>query len=115
MGLFHGLPEPSQRALLGAVVAGAASAKADADAMAQAWRRGDMALIERNTHTGMLADTALRQTLFVARNQAWAADIATRLSRGAHPFVAVGAAHMAGPDGLPALLATRGFTVRRVE
>ena len=115
LSLFANLPEASQRALLVAGVRGAGQAEQDARVLEAAWRQGDIATIAVDTDSGVLADACLRQVLFLARNRAWAADIAARLSAGQHPFVAVGAAHMAGPDGLPALLAARGFSVRRVE
>jgi uncharacterized protein len=115
LGLFDSLPESAQRAMLENVVADAPHAQADARDLAQAWRRGDMDWIARQTQGGMLANPVLRSVLYEQRNQAWSAIIDDQLSRGRHPFVAVGAAHMAGAQGLPALLALRGYRVTRVE
>jgi uncharacterized protein YbaP (TraB family) len=63
----------------------------------------------------MLADPVLRHQLYLGRNHAWEAAITAAMTHGQKPFVAVGAAHMAGPDGLPALLAAHGYRVTRVE
>lgn len=110
--LFDSLPEKEQRDLLAAVVA---ELQAQGQSPADAWRRGDMAAIERETRRGMLADPELRAVLFTARNRAWTERIAAMLSAGKRPFVAVGGAHMAGEEGLPAMLAAKGYTVRRVQ
>lgn len=115
LGLFDNLPETAQRALLAAVVADADHAGEGTIKLAQEWRAGDMTSIARETHQGMMADPALRQMLYVRRNQAWVAVISSELAAGVHPFVAVGAAHMAGDEGLPGLLRARGFTVTRIE
>jgi hypothetical protein len=48
-----------------------------------------------------------------ARNPAMAERIAALHDEGLAVFAAVGALHMVGPDGLPALLARRGFRVER--
>lgn len=112
--MFESLPEQDQRDLLDAIVVEASATDAE-DRLGAAWKRGDMALMEAETRTGLLADRELREALLTSRNVAWAGKVAAMMRGGAHPFVAVGAAHMAGPDGMPALLAARGFTVTRVQ
>ncbi len=112
--MFDGLPESEQQDLLAGVVEEALSDRPE-DTLAKAWASGDMATIDREAHAGLLADAELREALLVNRNRAWVAKIAAMLQQGRRPLVAVGAAHMAGPDGLPALMAAQGYTVRRLQ
>jgi uncharacterized protein YbaP (TraB family) len=113
LGLFDAMPENEQRAMLTAVLRDAG--RAEDNALGTAWRKGNFAAIEAETRRGMLVDPALRETLFTARNKAWSEAIAARLLRGERVFVAVGAAHMAGADGLATMLRDRGFRVIRLQ
>ena len=113
LGLFDCLAEADQRDLLTAVVT---DQQGDEDSrLVESWRKGDMTAIERETRRGMLTDPQLRAVLFTGRNRDWTSRIAAAMRQGHRPFVAVGAAHMAGPEGLPALLAANGYKVTRVE
>lgn len=112
--MFDSLPEIEQQDLLAGVVEEALSDRPE-DTLAKAWASGDMATIDREAHTGLLSDLELRDALLVKRNRAWVVKLSAMLAQGRRPLVAVGGAHMAGPDGLPALLAARGLTVRRVQ
>lgn len=114
LGLFDTLPEREQRSLLNAVIAESAG-DVSGKRLVKAWAEGDMATLDREAHAGMMADPRLREALLVARNRNWAEQIAAMLKSGKRPFVAVGAAHVAGIDGLPEMLASKGFTVKRVQ
>ena len=114
LGLFDTLSAREQHSLLGAVVAESAGDGSDKK-LVKAWVEGDVATLDREAHSGMMADPRLREALLVARNRRWAEQIEAMLNAGKRPFVAVGAAHVAGIDGLPEMLAARGFAVKRVQ
>lgn len=112
---FATLSEAAQRWLLTAAVHGAARAAADYARLLAAWRRGDVAAVEQS-FAGELADAPeLRAALLTARNRAWADRLTDRAARPGTLLVAVGAGHLVGSDGLPALLSARGFRVARVQ
>lgn len=115
LGLFDALPEKEQRDLLNAVLRENDTPGGESAGLADAWRSGNFAKIEAESHRGLLADPELREALFTARNRAWAERIAQELANGRKLFIAVGAAHMAGQDGLAAMLAARGYTVTRLQ
>lgn len=112
--IFDDLPEPEQQDLLGAIIEEAAGA-ISSERLAKAWATGDLATLEKEMQTGILADAELREALMLGPNRDWTARVVAMLTQGARPFVAVGAAHMAGPEGIPALLTLRGYTVRRLQ
>jgi len=115
LAVFDRLPEQDQRDLLAGVIGEAASPPGERDPLYDAWAKGDLAALERENHTGFLADPELNEALLAGRNRAWVPMIAAILRAGRHPLVAVGAAHVAGDAGLPALLADEGFRVTRVQ
>lgn len=115
LAIFDRLPESAQRAMLTAVVRGHADAETDAERLTAAWLAGDVAMLERETTRGLLGNAQLHAALLKDRNEAWLAKVKPMIVRGDRPFVAVGAAHLLGPDGLIALLSAQGYRVRRLQ
>jgi uncharacterized protein YbaP (TraB family) len=112
-GAFDVLPAAEQADLLLAL-----AREADegfGERQVREWLTGDLAALERDSATGVLADPELREALQAARNRRWAERIDRLLQARERPFVAVGEAHMFGEANLPELLASRGYTVRRVQ
>jgi hypothetical protein len=63
---------------------------------------------------GQLLGAAQSETLLAARNRKWLPQLERYLAdKGA--FVAVGVSHMAGSEGLPAMLERAGYTVQRAK
>ena len=110
---FDGLSERDQADLLAGIAREAQSGRSDA--RVEAWLTGDVEALERDALGGILAYPRLREALLDARNREWAGRIDALLRDGRKPLVGVGAAHMLGDGGLPALLAARGYTVRRIQ
>ena len=88
--------------------------------MVSAWRRGDIDKLsavllaeERKLPDEMAKE--FHNSFLTERNVAMASKIESMLNEGERVFVAVGAMHMVGTDGLPTLLAQKGFEVKRLR
>lgn len=112
--VFDALPQREQKVLLQEVTKEAASDGDEEAAMIAMWLRGDDLGIAREANEGFLADAGLHTALLTNRNRDWADQLDTMLKGGAKPFVAVGAAHLAGSDSLQRLMMARGWDIKRV-
>jgi uncharacterized protein YbaP (TraB family) len=109
LGFFAGLSPGDQQIMLEATLADLANTRAEVDGLLKLWRQGDMDGIVRDFAGEAGASPSLNETLLAGRNRRWAAFLAGRMASPGRLFVAVGAAHFGGPDGLLALLAARGL------
>jgi uncharacterized protein len=112
---FDTLPEAEQRKMLNAILRGKANNRTSYKKLLAAWMRGDADGVLQEQGDSILASPVLRAALLDSRNRNWADKIAVMLDKGQRPFVAVGAAHVGGPEGVPALLAAKGYQVVRVQ
>ena len=79
-----------------------------------AWYAGDTDALDRfNNAEFRDKHPDLFQTLVVKRNQAFAMQIETLLKGDGVTFVAIGAGHLVGKEGVPAMLEKQGFKVTR--
>lgn len=86
--------------------------------LAAMWARGDLPRLQDYARWCECMDTpaerAQMRRLLEERNPALAEGIAALHAGGQRVFAAIGALHMVGSAGLPALLEQRGFTVTQV-
>lgn len=84
------------------------------DEMVRAWASGDVETIDRIVNEDMREQTPeMYEALIVRRNRNWIPQILTLLDGEGTVFIAVGAAHMTGENGVVELLRESGITVDR--
>ncbi len=77
-----------------------------------AWRSGDLAQVQQLViEPVQTADPQTFQQMFVARNQAWLPQIQAMFGNKERELVLVGLGHLAGSDGVLALLQQAGYQV----
>ena len=115
LGFLDGLPIEAQREmLLQTLLQGAALSEA-IDDLVMAWRHGDTATLEAGLLDSMGEQEALLAVLVTDRNRRWAETIATWLDDDRDYLVVVGALHLVGEDGVPALLDEAGFGIQQLR
>ncbi|MET3664781.1 TraB/GumN family protein [Caulobacter sp. 1776] len=115
--IFADLPEQAELTYLDDVAREQLSPPRDGVALERAWLKGDMARLGTRLVDRMKAERpALYDALLQRRNLAWADRLDAEMRQGGGTeLVVVGALHMAGAEGLPALMKARGYAVRRIQ
>jgi uncharacterized protein len=108
------LPVPMQLSFLRDTLRDVDKTKEELLSLVDAWKQGDTAAIAKLENDELKTqEPALYQQLIVQRNTAWAGKIRDMLKQPGTVFIAVGAAHLAGPDSVQAQLAKMGITVQQ--
>lgn len=116
IGMLAGFNDEVQQQMLLEAIEEAEKGPQQMERMAAAWESGDLATLEQMVVTDMRAEyPAVYEVLLANRNDAWVTVLRQELAGSGVDFVAVGAGHMLGEDGLIAQLRAAGFTVERVE
>ena len=115
LSYFDRLPETQQRLMLTSVIEESVDSQQAFEELFNAWMTGDLEQIVTLSDTGILNDPKTREFLLVTRNADWAEQLDKRLQKPGTSLVAVGAAHLAGPDAVQEMLAQRGYKVEKIQ
>ncbi len=111
---FADMPRMIELALLRSTMRDADKGTFRLTELIDAWKAGDVDAIARIGNDDMrLHEPKLYQRLLVQRNQVWATKIAAMLQQPGTVFIAVGAAHLAGPDSVQVQLRKLGISAQR--
>jgi uncharacterized protein YbaP (TraB family) len=113
--LFEALDPTTQRTLLTRAAEKSDDAVKDVGALTAAWGRGDVAALEKVINDDVDAVPTARKAIITDRNRRWSTWIQKRLEQPGTVLMAVGAGHLVGSDGVPAMLEAEGLKVSRVQ
>jgi len=115
--IFDNLSEKDQRHMLEEVINNGVDSRANFLKLLDAWLDGNSEALLDETDTGLLKSPAVKEALLNGRNRKWVNALINKLDNGTHKqyFVAVGAAHLIGKNGVPKLLQDAGYRVERIQ
>lgn len=118
LALFDNMSYPAQDRMLRDMLEPADPGALDLESMFAAWRCGDAAGLESVLDGMQSADPELlpfyEATIF-QRNASMAKGVQTVVAESQRAFIVVGALHLVGARGIPALLEQQGFQVEQVR
>ncbi|MGH6829498.1 MAG: TraB/GumN family protein [Rhizomicrobium sp.] len=79
--------------------------------LVEAWSAGQEDKLARIMNSDLMDEPDARKTLLTDRNRRWTERIEVMLKKKKTFFITVGAGHLAGPDGVPAMLRRAGYKV----
>jgi len=113
LGLLDGLPADLQKEILMQAIDEAGDIEEKIEPMVEAWRAGDEHGLERSLDEDFEGYPDLADALVYERNARWAEQVDDMLRGDEDVLLVVGAMHLVGERGLPALLERRGYRVER--
>lgn len=112
IGFFADAPEAEQLASLEEALRQLEEEPGGYQELVDAWMDGDLAALDEMAIAPLRqASPLLYERLIVERNRRWAKALEERLAGSGETVVVVGAGHLIGADGVPALLRARGIAV----
>ncbi len=115
LAFLDGLTLAAQTELLMRTLAEGAEVEAMMDDMVRAWRHGDVGFLEATMLDEMAESRELYETIVVDRNRRWTETIVDLLDEKHDYLVVVGALHLVGDEGVPALLSARGIDIGQMH
>ena len=115
LGFLDGLSDAAQRDMFMQTLAESGELERLMDSLIDAWHKGDSEYLEETLLKDMDDYPELNRVIVVDRNTAWTNTIVDLLGDDQDYLVVVGALHLIGPSGVPALLRGQGFDVEQVR
>ncbi len=119
LGLFENMPESQQVSMLRSLLRDVAATRSQFETMILSYLERDIAAIfkvmveQAALEEDQAAAEAFQEDFVVARNKRMVERLRDILAEG-NSFVAVGALHLPGEEGILALLAAKGYEIKRI-
>lgn len=115
LAFFDNMSLDAQNELLMQTLTEGQDVEATMDSMIDAWRIGDVEYLRTTMLEEMAESQELYKTIVVDRNRRWVGAITDLLDDSDDYLIVVGALHLVGEEGVPALLSERGIRAEQMN